>query len=173
MDGNWKPFGVMFLAETVSDMPPHYFGAFDVWHRHENLVSAPAETLLLRHRRSAVQWYSWRKTAYQLHVWVEPGGTCGVFAHDYSPIAPGAFPGATMPAASELRAQVRQQAAAGESRLLARALNRTEKAQRFTRHAALSRPDRGAGPRCLSRFAPCDVDTSIQAKTPHDENARP
>ena len=43
--------------------------------------------------------------AYQMHVWTEPGG--GVFAHDYAPISPGAFPAATRPAATELRVQAR------------------------------------------------------------------
>jgi hypothetical protein len=107
LDGNWKLVGAMFLAETVSDTPPQHFGALDVWHRHENLCFTPGGRVSTK--ASAAECYGGlfvAKTAYQMHVWVEPGGT-GVFAHDYEPISPGAYPGATLPAASEFRVQAR------------------------------------------------------------------
>ncbi len=107
MDGNWKLVGVMFMAEEVSDIPPQYFGALDVWHRHENLCfTAGAAVRTTKSAAECVAGVFVAKTAYQMHVWVEPGGN-GVFAHDYAPIAPGAFPGAAVPAASELRVQAR------------------------------------------------------------------
>jgi len=108
MDGNWKLVGVMFLAETVSDTPPQYFGALDVWHRHENLCfQAGARVSTTATAAECRAGVFVPKTAYQMHVWVEPGSAGGVFAHDYSPISPGAFAGATIPAASELRVQAR------------------------------------------------------------------
>jgi len=108
MDGSWKLVGVMFMAETVSDTPPAYFGALDIWHRHENLCfQASARVSTTKNAAECLAGVFVPKTAYQMHVWVEPGSTGGVFAHDYSPISPGAFPGATIPAASELRVQAR------------------------------------------------------------------
>jgi hypothetical protein len=107
LDGNWRLVGAMFLAETVSETPPSHFGALDVWHRHENLCFTAGATV--RTTANAAECRGGLfvpKTAYQMHVWVEPGGT-GVFAHDYAPIAPGAFPGATRPAVEDLRVQSR------------------------------------------------------------------
>jgi hypothetical protein len=107
LDGNWRLVGAMFLAESVSDTPPSHFGALDVWHRHENLCFTAGATV--RTTANAAECRGGLfvpKTAYQMHVWVEPGGT-GVFAHDYAPIAPGAFPGATRPAAEDFRLQSR------------------------------------------------------------------
>lgn len=107
LDGNWQLVGAMFMAETVSDTPPSYFGPLDVWHRHENLCfTAGAQ---VRTTASAAECKSGvfvKSTAYQMHVWVQPGGT-GVFAHDFTPISPGAFAGGTRPAAEDIRAQAR------------------------------------------------------------------
>jgi hypothetical protein len=104
LDGNWRLVGVMFLAETVSDSPPSYFGPLDVWHRHENLCFVSGGRVTTAASAGQCPGVFVAKTAYQMHVWVVPGGT-GVFAHDYEPISPGAFPGATIAAASELRVQ--------------------------------------------------------------------
>lgn len=106
LDGNWRLVGAMFMAETVSDTPPSYFGALDVWHRHENLCFLPnAQVKTVTSGAQCVGGAFQATGAYQMHVWVEPGG--GVFAHDYAPISPGAFPPAVAPAASELRVQAR------------------------------------------------------------------
>lgn len=107
LDGQWRLVGVMFLAETVSDTPPSHFGPLDVWHRHENLCFVAGGRVSVTASAAECKGGLFvKETAYQMHVWVVPGGT-GVFAHDFEPISPGAFPGATIPAASELRAQVR------------------------------------------------------------------
>ncbi len=107
LDGAWRLVGVMFLAETNSDVPPKYFGALDVWHRHENLCFTAGGNVATTTRAECRNGLFVAKTAFQLHVWVEPGSTGGVFAHDYAPISPGAFPGATAPAASEILVQAR------------------------------------------------------------------
>ncbi|MBK6320448.1 MAG: hypothetical protein IPF51_17115 [Dehalococcoidia bacterium] len=107
LDGNWRLLGAMFMAESAGETPPSYFGAVDVWHRHENLCfTAGAQVRTTASAAECRGGVFVKATAYQMHVWVEPGGT-GVFAHDYAPISPGAFAGATQLAASELRAQVR------------------------------------------------------------------
>lgn len=107
LDGTWRFVGVMFLAEAQGDTPPQYFGSLDAWHRHENLCfTAGARVSTTASAGDCRSGVFVAKTAYQLHVWVLPGGT-GVFAHDYAPIAPGGFPGGTIPAASELRVQAR------------------------------------------------------------------
>lgn len=107
LDGNWRLVGVMFLAETVSDTPPAYFGPIDVWHRHENLCfTAGAQVRTTVSAAECRGGVFVKSTAFQMHVWVEPGAT-GVFAHDYAPISPGAFAGATKPAAEDLRVQAR------------------------------------------------------------------
>ncbi len=107
LDGEWQLVGVMFLAETVSDTPPSYFGPLDVWHRHENLCFVAGGRVSVTASAAECKGGLFvKQTAYQMHVWVAPGGA-GVFSHDFEPISPGAFPGATLPAASELRAQAR------------------------------------------------------------------
>jgi len=107
LDGNWRLVGAMFMAEGNKETPPQYFGPLDVWHRHENLCfTAGARVRTVANAAECVGGVFQKDTGWQMHVWVEPGGT-GVFAHDYAPIAPGAFPPATLPAASELRVQAR------------------------------------------------------------------
>lgn len=107
MTGNWQLVGAMFLAETQSDTPPSYFGPLDVWHRHENLCFiAGAQVRTASGAADCRNGLFVPATAYQMHVWVVPGGT-GVFAHDFAPIAPGAFAGATRPAAEDFRVQAR------------------------------------------------------------------
>ena len=107
LTGNWKLVGAMFLAETVSDTPPSYFGPLDVWHRHENLCfTAGSQVRVATGAADCKNGLFVKSTAYQMHVWVEPGGT-GVFAHDYAPISSGAYPGATRPAAEDFRVQSR------------------------------------------------------------------
>jgi hypothetical protein len=107
LDGTWRLVGAMFMQEGKTETPPAYFGGLDVWHRHENLCFLPgARVKTVTSAAECVGGVYQATGAYQMHVWVVPGGT-GVFAHDYSPIDPGAFPGATMPAASELRVQAR------------------------------------------------------------------
>lgn len=106
LDGTWRLIGVMFLAESVSDTPPSYFGPLDVWHRHENLCFISGGRVMPVTEATKCPGLFVARTAYQIHVWTEPGGT-GVFAHDFAPISPGPFPGATVAAASELRAQAR------------------------------------------------------------------
>ena len=107
LDGEWRLVGVMFLAETVSDTPPSYFGPLDVWHRHENLCFVAGGRVSVTASAADCKGGLFvKQTAYQMHVWVVDSDS-GVFAHDFGPISPGAFPGATLPAASELRAQAR------------------------------------------------------------------
>lgn len=107
LDGNWQLVGAMFMAESVSETPPSYFGPLDVWHRHENLCfTAGAQVRTTANAAECKGGVFVKSTAYQMHVWVLPGGS-GVFAHDYSPIAPGAFAGATRPAAEDFRVQSR------------------------------------------------------------------
>jgi hypothetical protein len=107
LDGNWRLVGVMFMAEGNAETPPQYFGPLDVWHRHENLCfMAGAQVRTVASAAECRNGVFQKDTGWQMHVWVEPGGT-GVFAHDYTPIAPGEFPPAVLPAASELRVQAR------------------------------------------------------------------
>jgi hypothetical protein len=108
LDGNWRLVGVMFMQEgPISETPPSYFGPLDVWHRHDNLCFlSGARVKTVASAAECVGGAFQARGAYQMHVWVEPGGA-GVFAHDYSPISPGAFPAAVAPAAQELRVQAR------------------------------------------------------------------
>lgn len=108
LDGNWKLVGAMFMEEGPrDDTPPSYFGSLDVWHRHDNLCFlAGARVKTVSSASECVGGSFQPRGAYQMHVWVVDGGS-GIFAHDYAPIAPGAFPPATLPAAQELRVQAR------------------------------------------------------------------
>jgi hypothetical protein len=105
VDGTWRLVGAMFSSETVSETPPAFFGPIDVWHRHENLCFI-ASGVTIAADASACRGTFVKTTAWNLHVWTMPGAT-GVFAHDFAPISPGAYPGATLPAATELRVQAR------------------------------------------------------------------
>lgn len=105
MDGQWRLVGAMFSSETVSDVPPSFFGPLDVWHRHENLCFTANAGVSVKTRQSeCVAGLFVKTTPWNLHVWTAEGAS-GVFAHDFAPIAPGAFPGATRPAAQELVAR--------------------------------------------------------------------
>ncbi len=105
MDGTWRLVGLMFTSEKASDTPPAFFGPLDVWHRHENLCfTAGAQVSVKPSASACVGGVFLKTTAWMLHVWTAPGSE-GVFAHDFAPIAPGAFPGATRPAAQELVAR--------------------------------------------------------------------
>ncbi|MEO8539415.1 MAG: hypothetical protein ABI577_06710 [bacterium] len=107
LDGNWTLIGAMFMAETVSDTPPSYFGPLDVWHRHENLCfTAGSQVRTTANAAECKGGVFVKSTAYQMHVWVTPSAG-GVFAHDFAPISPGAFPPATRPAAEDFRVQAR------------------------------------------------------------------
>lgn len=107
LDGQWKLVGAMFMAEKMTDEPPSYFGPLDAWHYHSNLCfTAGAGVRTVAGQSECRNGLFVARTAWQLHVWTVPGGN-GVFAHDYAPISPGAFPGATQPAAAELLVQAR------------------------------------------------------------------
>lgn len=105
VDGTWRLVGVMFSSENVSDTPPSFFGAIDVWHRHENLCFV-AGGVSVQPDAASCRGTFVRTTPWNLHVWTMPGAS-GVFAHDFPPISPGAYPGAVLPAATELRVQAR------------------------------------------------------------------
>jgi len=100
LDGTWRLVGVMFSSESVSDEPPSFFGALDAWHRHENLCFTIASVAVKASAAECVGLFV-PVTPWNLHVWTAPGAD-GVFAHDFAPISPGPFPGATRPAAVEL-----------------------------------------------------------------------
>jgi len=107
LDGEWRLVGVMFLAEKVGDTPPSYFGGLDVWHNHTNLCfTAGAAVRTTANAAECRGGVFVAQTAWQMHVWVRDDAP-GIFAHDYAPIAPGAFPGASQPAAQDLRVQAR------------------------------------------------------------------
>jgi hypothetical protein len=107
LDGNWKLVGAMMLAENVSSTPPSYFGALDAWHFHENLCfTAGSQVSVTASQAECKNGLFVKQTAYQMHVWLT-GEESGIFAHDYAPISPGAFPPATKPAAEEFRVQAR------------------------------------------------------------------
>ncbi len=107
LDGQWKLVGAMFMAEKMTAEPPSYFGPLDAWHYHSNLCfTAGAGVRTVAGQSECRNGLFVARTAWQLHVWTVPGGN-GVFAHDYEPISPGAFPGATQPAAAELLVQAR------------------------------------------------------------------
>jgi hypothetical protein len=103
LDGTWRLVGAMFLAEQVAEEPPSYFGPLDVWHYHENLCFVGNGVRVAASREQCPGLFTAR-TPWQLHVWTVPTKG-GVFAHDMPEIAPGAFPGASLPAAQELRLQ--------------------------------------------------------------------
>lgn len=101
LDGNWKLVGAMFYALPRGDTPPSFFGPLDVWHRHENLCFQAGGVKVAASQAECPGGLFTKETNWQLHVWILDGGA-GVFAHDYAPISPGAFPGATRPAAQDL-----------------------------------------------------------------------
>lgn len=105
LDGTWRLVGAMFLAEGVTEEPPSYFGPLDAWHYHENLCFVGSGVRTVASREQCPGAFTAR-TPWQLHVWTVPTAG-GVFAHDMPEIDPGAFPGAVLPAAQELRAQAR------------------------------------------------------------------
>lgn len=106
LDGNWRLVGTMFYAGLGAEPAPNYFGALDAWHLHENLCFAAGGVRTTASQAECKGGLFVRKTNWQLHVWTVDDAD-GVFAHDYSKIAPGAFPGATRPAAQDalVRAQ--------------------------------------------------------------------
>ena len=105
MDGQWRLVGAMFSSEKVSETPPSFFGPLDVWHRHENLCfTANAGVSVKNSQAECVAGLFVKTTAWNLHVWTAEGAS-GVFAHDFAPITPGAFPAATRTAAQELVAR--------------------------------------------------------------------
>lgn len=105
LDGQWKLVGAMFMAEKMTEEPPSYFGPLDAWHYHSNLCfTAGAAVREVASQAECRNGLFVARTAWQVHVWTVPGGN-GVFAHDYEPISPGAFPGASKPAAAELLVQ--------------------------------------------------------------------
>jgi hypothetical protein len=107
LDGQWRLVGAMFLAEKMTEEPPSYFGPLDSWHYHSNLCfTAGAAVRQAASQAECLNGVFVARTAWQLHVWTATGGN-GIFAHDYEPISPGAFPGASQPAASELLVQAR------------------------------------------------------------------
>lgn len=105
LDGTWRLVGAMFLAEGVTEEPPSYFGALDAWHYHENLCFVGNGVRVTASREQCLGVFTPR-TPWQLHVWTFPTAG-GVFAHDMPEISPGAFAGAALPAAQELRLQAR------------------------------------------------------------------
>lgn len=102
LDGNWRLIGFMFSDEVVKDAPPSFFGALDVWHRHENLCFTAAGVSIKASKEACVGGLFTPQTTWQMHVWTAPGATTGVFAHDFPPISPGAFPAATRSAAQDI-----------------------------------------------------------------------
>ncbi|MGE5595941.1 MAG: hypothetical protein ACM3S1_07900 [Hyphomicrobiales bacterium] len=101
LDGNWRLVGAMFTSETPSETPPSFFGPLDAWHRHENLCFTAGAQVMVKPSQAQCPGIFQETTAWNLHVWTAPGAS-GVFAHDFPPIDPGAYPGATRPAATEL-----------------------------------------------------------------------
>ena len=101
LDGNWRLVGAMFYGTPGAQTAPNYFGALDAWHLHENLCFVASGVRVAADQAACAGGLFVRKTNWQLHVWTV-GDADSVFAHDYSKIAPGAFPGATKPAAQEV-----------------------------------------------------------------------
>jgi hypothetical protein len=95
----------MFMAEGVTAEPPSYFGPLDAWRYHENLCFVGSAVRVTSSQAECPGLFTAR-TPWQLHVWTVPTAG-GVFAHDMPEIAPGAYPGAVLPAAQELRVQGR------------------------------------------------------------------
>ncbi len=107
LDGTWRLVGAMFLAENATEEPPSYFGGLDAWHFHENLCfTAGAAVRVTASAAECKNGVFVKRTNWQMHVWTT-GDETGIFAHDYPPISPGAYPGATRPAAEEVRVQAR------------------------------------------------------------------
>lgn len=100
LDGTWRLVGAMFTSEKVTPDPPSFFGRLDVWHRHENLCFTP-NAVSVKASAAECPGVFTKETPWNLHVWTAPGDA-GVFAHDFPPINPGAFPGATRPAAQDV-----------------------------------------------------------------------
>ncbi|MEP6871785.1 MAG: hypothetical protein ABI939_08035 [Anaerolineaceae bacterium] len=101
LDGNWRLVGTMFYGSPGADPAPNYFGALDAWHLHENLCFVASGVRITASQAECKGGLFVRKTNWQLHVWTVDDAD-GVFAHDYSKIAPGAFPAATKPAAQDV-----------------------------------------------------------------------
>jgi hypothetical protein len=103
LDGNWRLVGTMFYDEKAGDTPPSFFGPLDAWHLHEDLCFTGPSVRIVTSAADCKGGNFVAKTAWQLHVWTAPGSV-GVFSHDFAPISPGAFPGATKPAIQDLAA---------------------------------------------------------------------
>ncbi|GBD22877.1 hypothetical protein HRbin29_00523 [bacterium HR29] len=101
LDGTWRLVGVMFTGERVTETPPSYFGALDVWHRHENLCFLPGGRVSVAPNTAACSGLFVAVTPWNLHVWIVEGSS-GVFAHDLDLIDPGPYPGAVLPAAADV-----------------------------------------------------------------------
>ena len=101
MDGNWRLVGFMFAGESVTDVPPSFFGPLDAWHRHENLCFTAIGVTVTPNKAACAGVFT-AVTAWQIHVWTAPGATTGAFAHDFPPISPGAFPPGTRAAAQDV-----------------------------------------------------------------------
>ena len=102
MTGHWQFIGVMFYSETVTDTPPSFFGPLDAWHLHTDLCFTAGAQVATVTDASQCRGVFVAKTAWQMHVWVLPNVN-GVFAHDFAPINPGAYPPATLPAAQDVK----------------------------------------------------------------------
>jgi hypothetical protein len=100
LDGTWRLVGAMFSSEKVTPEPPSFFGPLDAWHLHENLCFTP-NAVSIKPNAAECPGVFVKDTPWNLHVWTAPGGA-GVFAHDFPPVSPGAFPGAVRPAAQDL-----------------------------------------------------------------------
>lgn len=101
LDGNWRLVGTMFYGGPGAEPAPNYFGALDAWHLHENLCFGANGVRTAANQAQCQGGLFVRKTNWQLHVWTVDDAD-GVFAHDYTKIAPGAFPAATKPAAQDV-----------------------------------------------------------------------
>lgn len=100
LDGTWRLVGVMFQTESITETPPSAFGGLDIWHYHEDLCFELLTGVRIA-KQADCRGTFLARTPWELHVWVLPGAT-GVFAHDYAPISPGAFPPASRTAAQEI-----------------------------------------------------------------------
>lgn len=101
LDGNWRLVGTMFYDEKAGDAAPSFFGPLDAWHLHDNLCFTGPSVRVVAAAADCKGGNFVAKTAWQLHVWTAPGSV-GVFSHDFAPINPGPFPGASKPAAQDL-----------------------------------------------------------------------
>jgi hypothetical protein len=90
----------MFTMEQVTAEPPSTFGALGAWHFHEDLCFT-LSGVSVKSDAAQCPGVFVERTPWMLHVWTVPGAT-GVFAHDFAPISPGAFPPAARSAATEL-----------------------------------------------------------------------